>query len=98
MRFRFWTAAAVAAALVVSASMNSFASGKGGGGCGDCPMSPLTAEQRTDIRARLSALKESGADGDEIKAFKAGILEEYGVEMPEGRKGQGRNRKGRGRK
>lgn len=84
-------------AVMVLAAPGAVASGRKGGNCEDCPMSSLSGAQRAEIRQQLKALKGSGATGEEIRDFKAGILEEYGVEMPEGRKGRGRNRQKRGK-
>lgn len=93
MEKRYMVAAVFAVSLILSGASFSSAAGRGGGNCSGCPMSGITAEQKADIRQQLKELKESGATGEEIKAFKAGILEEYGVRMPEGRQNRGRNRK-----
>ncbi len=87
-----WTILA-AGSLVLSVGTASFASGRGGGNCENCPMSAISRKERAEIRQQLKALKDSGADGEEIKAFKDRVAGEYGVQMPEGRKNRGRNRK-----
>ncbi len=83
--------------MVLAAPGASAAPGRRGGNCEDCPMAGLTTAQRADIRQQLKALKDSGATGEEIRDFKAGVLDEYGVGMPEGRKGRGRNRQKSGK-
>ncbi len=97
MKYMVLTVLLLSAVMVLAAPGASAALGRRGGNCEDCPMSSLTTAQRADIRQQLRALKDSGATGEEIRGFKAGILEEYGVEMPEGRKGRGRNRQKRGK-
>lgn len=92
MKLKSITIAALAAALFFSISSFSFASGRGGGNCKDCPMANITAEQRANIRGQLNALKDSGATGEEIKAFKAEVLNQYGVQMREGQHNRGRLR------
>ncbi len=87
-----WTILA-AGSLVFSVSTASLASGRGGGNCKNCPMSAISREERAGIKQQLKALKDSGADGEEIRALKDRIAGEYGVQMPEGRKNRGRNRK-----
>lgn len=93
MKFRVLTIAALTTAIMFSAAHITFASGRGGGNCENCPMASITKEQRANIRLQLKELKDSGATREEIKAFKAEILSEHGVRMPEGRHNRGRRNK-----
>ncbi len=97
MKYMVLSVLLLSAVMVLAAPGASASPGRRGGNCEDCPMSSLTAAQRAEIRRQLEALKSSGATGEEIRDFKAGVLEQYGVEMPEGRKGRGRNRQKRGK-
>ncbi len=92
MKYMVLSALLLSAVMVLTAPGASASTGRRGGNCEDCPMSSLTAAERASIRQQLEALKDSGATGEEIRDFKAGVLDEYGVEMPEGRHDRGRNR------
>jgi len=93
MKYKVNKMLVLAGVLVFTTAAISFAACKNGKDCGTCSMAGLTVEQRTEIQKQLKELKDSGATGEEIKAFKARIAKEYGVQMPEGQKGKGRNKK-----
>ena len=93
MRDSFNKMLVLAGVLVFTTAAVSFAACRNGKDCGTCSMSALTTEQKAEIQKQLKELKDSGATGEEIKAFKARIAKEYGVQMPEGQKGKGRNKK-----
>ncbi len=97
MKYMVLSVLLLSAVMVLAAPNASASPGRRGGNCEDCPMASLTAAERASIRQQLGALKDSGATGEEIRDFKAGVLEEYGVKMPEGRKGRGRNKQNRGK-
>lgn len=97
MKYMVLSVLLLSAVMVLAAPGVSASTGRRGGNCEDCPMASLAAARRAEIRQQLEALKTSGATGEEIREFKAGVLAEYGVEMPEGRHGRGRNRQRRGK-
>ncbi len=93
MRGTFNKMLVLAGVLIFTTAAVSFAACKNGKDCGKCPMSGLTTEQKADIKKQLKELKDSGATGEEIKAFKASIAKKYGIQMPEGGKGKCMNKK-----
>ena len=58
----------------------------------------LTDEQKSQIEAKVKEIREAGADRREIRKQMATILEEFGLEAPQKKKGGKRGFRGKGKR
>ena len=69
-----------------------------GKGKGQNPFDQLTEEQKAQVDAKVKEMREAGADRREIRKQVHSMLEEFGLEAPQKRRGGQRGFRGKGKR
>ena len=69
-----------------------------GKGKGQNPFDQLTEEQKVQVDAKIKEMREAGADRREIRKQVHSMLEEFGLEAPQKRRGGQRGFRGKGKR
>ena len=67
-------------------------------GKGQNPFDQLTEEQKAQVDAKIKEMREAGADRREIRKQVHSMLEEFGLEAPQKRRGGQRGFRGKGKR